>query len=79
MSMQFPRWAQYSHPRHGLYGSPSEVLADGRLSETEKQMVIEAWRSFIEHVAADEGDEELVPSTLRSLDTAAERLAAGKT
>ena len=79
MSMQFPRWAQYSHPRHGIYGSPSEVLADGRLSETEKQMVIEAWRSFIEHGAAEEADRALIPSTLRSLDTAAERLAAGTT
>ncbi|MBO0906020.1 hypothetical protein [Jiella sonneratiae] len=75
--MNFPTVAQFQHPRLGNYGSPQELLEDGRLSETEKQMAIDAWRRQLDHGAYDTDDAPLIRHAIRSLDAAAERLAAG--
>ncbi|MCQ0990206.1 hypothetical protein [Jiella marina] len=47
------------------------------MSETEKQMIIEAWRLSLRRVPADDADAPFVHSVSRSLDGAAARLASG--
>ncbi|MBO0906019.1 hypothetical protein [Jiella sonneratiae] len=70
--------AHFDHPKHGSYRSPEDVLGDDRLSATQKQTVLDEWRSSLQHVLHDEPEASNVRSTSDSLDAAAERLAAGK-
>ncbi|MCQ0990207.1 hypothetical protein [Jiella marina] len=78
MATEALKFAKFDHPKHGTYESPEHVLNDDRLSETEKQMILDEWRSSLKHILANEPDAPEVRSTHRSLDEAAERLAAGR-
>lgn len=75
--MQFPPAAHYRHPQFGTFTSADELLTDARLSETEKQMAIEAWRTQLEYGAFDADEAADFRSAANSLKGAAERLAAG--
>ena len=78
MTTPFPTATHYKHPQFGTYGSADELLADDRLSETQKQMAIEAWRNQLEHGMFDEVDPAAVKAAVKSLQGAADRLAAGR-
>jgi len=77
MAAQRADYGSFDHPKHGTYESPDHMLRDDRLSETEKQMIIEAWRLSLRRVPADDADAPFVHSVSRSLDGAAARLASG--
>lgn len=77
MQTQYPPTAHYQHPQLGTYKSADELLSDERLSETEKQMAIEAWRVQLEHGIYEDAETAAYRAAIKSLKGAAERLAAG--
>ncbi|MBP0614137.1 hypothetical protein [Jiella mangrovi] len=79
MGSHVPKAAHFNHPVHGTYTCPNELVTDKRLSETEKQMVIEAWSNSLKHGTFEERDIRSIKATARTLSFAATRLAAGNT
>ncbi|MCE7028519.1 hypothetical protein [Jiella avicenniae] len=78
MPTSLPPAAYYDHPQHGTYRSADELLADDRLSETQKQMAIEAWLSQLERGISEEADPAALEAAVKSLKGAADRLASGR-
>ena len=77
MATRFAPGVCFQHPRLGTYTSPDGVVSDERLSDTEKQMVIEAWRSVIDHRGFNQAETADIRAAIRSLNTASGRLAGG--
>ncbi|NDW05192.1 hypothetical protein [Jiella pacifica] len=78
MQTPLPPATHYKHPQLGTYSSADELLADDRLSETQKQIAIEAWRIQLEHGMSEEADPAPFKAAVKSLKGAADRLAAGQ-
>ncbi len=78
MATEAMKHANFSHPEHGNYESPEAVLQDDRLSDSEKQTILDEWRSSLKHILTNEPKAPQVEATNKSLDEAASRLAAGK-
>lgn len=79
MSTESLKYAKFDHPRHGSYQSPEAVLADDRLSHSEKMDVLQEWQSSLTHILRNEPDAPEVKRTHRSLDETIEKLAAIRT
>lgn len=79
MSTESLKYARFDHPKHGNYESPEAVANDSRLSEGEKRMILEEWRSSLAHILNNDPDAPEVRKTSESLDITIERLAAAKT
>ncbi|MAU97346.1 MAG: hypothetical protein CMP81_15915 [Fulvimarina sp.] len=75
MATESLKHARFDHAAHGSYDSPEDVLADDRLSATEKQTILTEWRSSLQHILNNDPDAPHVNATSRSLDEATERLA----
>lgn len=75
MATEALKHARFDHAQHGNYDSPDDVLKDDRLSATEKQTILEEWRSSLQHILNNDPDAPQVEATSRSLDEAVERLA----
>ena len=72
---QVPSGCDVPAPLHGIYMSPDCLVCNKRLSEIEKQMVIEVWRGMLDHGITGQIANANVRRACRSLDFAAERLA----
>lgn len=71
--------SKFDHPKHGTYADPEAVLKDDKLSESEKQTVLDEWAASPRHILHNEPNAPQVKATQKSLDEAIERLAAGRT
>ena len=79
MATEAMKHASFAHPTHGNYDSPDAVLNDDRLTDSEKQTILEEWSASLKQIMTNEPKAPQVEATSRSLDEAAARLAAGKT
>lgn len=78
MATEAMKHARFNHPKHGNYDNPEAVLNDDRLTDDEKQTILDEWRSSLKHILLNEPDAPQVENTNKSLDEAAAKLAAGK-
>ena len=68
----------FEHPQHGTIETPENVLASDKFSDTEKQTIIEEWRSSLQHILLDDPDAPEVKETSERLERAARTLDASK-
>ena len=69
----------FEHPQHGSFEKPEDVLASDKFSDSEKQTILEEWRSSLQHILRDDPDALQVKETSEHLDRAAATLGSSKT
>lgn len=79
MSTESLKYAKFDHPRHGSFERPQAVLDDDRLTEAEKHALLQEWEQSLKQRLNEDSDAPEIRNTREDLDSAIEKLAAGRT